>query len=198
MTDLYQMFKQIYNSEKIYYATKCCLCGKKTGNLQRHHIKPKSEGGKDCIYNIIVLCKECHKKVHNGILCLIFRKEEICENKKNCKECENPIKPKKIKSIKKRRKNKYTKRLLEENNLYEDFRFNVGGVRRPSKELFQSQEYVDIYYEYNKEKLYRNLKYCLKRFSSKRNIKNQRIDFLKKLKKALSNDKGKEDDWWKR
>lgn len=43
----------------------CQLCGNPY-NLHRHHIRYRSEGGKACIGNIIVLCEACHIKVHSN------------------------------------------------------------------------------------------------------------------------------------
>jgi len=31
-----------------------------------HHIRYRSQGGKDDIYNLIGLCRECHNLVHDG------------------------------------------------------------------------------------------------------------------------------------
>ena len=42
---------------------KKCICGK-TENLEKHHIKPKSEGGQDDRANLLWLCHDCHKFVH--------------------------------------------------------------------------------------------------------------------------------------
>lgn len=44
----------------------CIFCNK--SNTDLHHILPKSEGGKDSIFNLIPLCQNHHKSVHsNGI-----------------------------------------------------------------------------------------------------------------------------------
>lgn len=44
----------------------CRLCFNKTEiiNCQVHHIVPVSNGGKDDIENLILLCASCHTKVH--------------------------------------------------------------------------------------------------------------------------------------
>ena len=42
----------------------CQKCGKKETRLEAHHIIWTSEDGKDSIYNLITLCKNCHDKVH--------------------------------------------------------------------------------------------------------------------------------------
>lgn len=41
----------------------CAACGTKN-NLQYHHLIPVVRGGTDDPSNIIVLCEECHKKIH--------------------------------------------------------------------------------------------------------------------------------------
>lgn len=42
-------------------ARHCCVCHKAKGlNIEIHHIKPKSQGGKDTFENAIALCFDCH------------------------------------------------------------------------------------------------------------------------------------------
>ena len=41
----------------------CAACGR-GDDLQYHHLTPKSKGGVDIPSNIIVLCAECHQKLH--------------------------------------------------------------------------------------------------------------------------------------
>jgi transcription elongation factor Elf1 len=41
----------------------CFICGA-TSNLQEHHIIPKSLGGDKLENNKVLLCDNCHKKVH--------------------------------------------------------------------------------------------------------------------------------------
>ena len=48
----------------------CQCCGKKNCRLEVHHIKFRSDGGTDDEENLITLCKECHDKVHAGIVVL--------------------------------------------------------------------------------------------------------------------------------
>ncbi|KHD08117.1 hypothetical protein PN36_18320 [Candidatus Thiomargarita nelsonii] len=48
----------------------CISCGKKKVQLQAHHIVPQNQGGKDTIKNLITLCQQCHKKVHQGKIAL--------------------------------------------------------------------------------------------------------------------------------
>lgn len=35
-------------------------------NLEIHHIKPLVEGGRNKIYNLIILCNKCHKLKHKN------------------------------------------------------------------------------------------------------------------------------------
>lgn len=44
-------------------STCCTACGS-TENLQHHHLKPRSMGGSDDETNLIILCGECHAKMH--------------------------------------------------------------------------------------------------------------------------------------
>lgn len=46
----------------------CQICGKKHTRLEVHHIIYRSQGGTNDENNLITLCEDCHKKVHNGIL----------------------------------------------------------------------------------------------------------------------------------
>lgn len=48
----------------------CQYCGKKNCQLQTHHIIYRSRGGSDDENNMITLCKECHKGVHDGTILL--------------------------------------------------------------------------------------------------------------------------------
>lgn len=48
----------------------CQCCGKKNCQLQTHHIIFRSHGGSDDESNMITLCKECHKGVHDGTVVL--------------------------------------------------------------------------------------------------------------------------------
>lgn len=42
----------------------CQVCKAKNTRLEVHHIKYRSQGGTDDLNNLIILCEECHKKVH--------------------------------------------------------------------------------------------------------------------------------------
>lgn len=46
----------------------CQYCKTKKGTLHVHHIVYRSNGGSDKIDNLITLCEDCHKKLHNGEL----------------------------------------------------------------------------------------------------------------------------------
>lgn len=43
----------------------CVLCGSGK-ELQRHHLAPRSKGGTDTPQNQVLLCTECHRKLHAG------------------------------------------------------------------------------------------------------------------------------------
>ena len=46
----------------------CQICGVKHTKLEVHHIRSRSEGGSNRMDNLVVLCKDCHAKVHTGEL----------------------------------------------------------------------------------------------------------------------------------
>ena len=48
----------------------CQCCGKKNCRLEVHHVKFKSNGGTDDEENLITLCEDCHKGVHDGTVVL--------------------------------------------------------------------------------------------------------------------------------
>lgn len=57
-------------NKKLLYVIKrvlghCEVCGN-TFALEAHHIKSKGAGGNDTADNLIVLCRECHRKAHDG------------------------------------------------------------------------------------------------------------------------------------
>jgi 5-methylcytosine-specific restriction endonuclease McrA len=45
-----------------------CIHCNSTFGLDPHHIKFVSQGGKDCLENLICLCRICHNAVHDGFL----------------------------------------------------------------------------------------------------------------------------------
>ena len=51
----------------------CEYCHKENCYTNKHHIKSKGSGGDDIDSNLIELCGECHRKVHDGII----KKEEL-------------------------------------------------------------------------------------------------------------------------
>lgn len=46
----------------------CQCCGKKNCRLEVHHIKFRRDGGTDDEENLITLCEDCHKGVHDGTI----------------------------------------------------------------------------------------------------------------------------------
>ncbi len=46
----------------------CQCCKTKKGTLHVHHIIYRSNGGSDKMENLITLCEDCHKKLHDGEL----------------------------------------------------------------------------------------------------------------------------------
>ena len=57
----------------------CEYCGKKNCWTNKHHIKSKGASGDDTEDNLIELCGNCHRKVHDGII----TKEELLERISN-------------------------------------------------------------------------------------------------------------------
>lgn len=55
---------KLLNRDKV-----CVICGS-IRKLQRHHLVPRAKGGTDTPYNQILLCSECHRKLHMGELCI--------------------------------------------------------------------------------------------------------------------------------
>lgn len=44
----------------------CEVCGK-SGKTEKHHIIRRSQGGNDEEFNLVFLCKPCHKQAHGTI-----------------------------------------------------------------------------------------------------------------------------------
>ena len=61
-----------FENAKAYVLTRdnytCQCCKTKKGTLHVHHIIYRSNGGSDDIDNLITLCEDCHKKLHEGEL----------------------------------------------------------------------------------------------------------------------------------
>lgn len=57
----------------------CEFCGKKKCWTNKHHVKSKGASGNDTEDNLIELCGECHRKVHDGII----KKQELLRIIKN-------------------------------------------------------------------------------------------------------------------
>jgi len=60
-------YKQIYIDYFDYTIADfipCEVCA--SDSVDIHHIKFKSQGGKDEIDNLIALCRNCHNKAHNS------------------------------------------------------------------------------------------------------------------------------------
>ena len=45
---------------------RCVICGKSDSSLTVHHITTKGAGGKDQLDNLITLCFDCHRMLHDG------------------------------------------------------------------------------------------------------------------------------------
>ncbi len=56
--------KKLINKKK----HNCEYCGKKNCYTNTHHIKSKGSGGDDIEDNLIELCSNCHRKVHDGLI----------------------------------------------------------------------------------------------------------------------------------
>lgn len=65
--DKMKKIRQIYDNH-------CAQCAK-IMNLEVHHLRPVCYGGTDSIDNLILLCKDCHQKIHHeesilwGLIC---------------------------------------------------------------------------------------------------------------------------------
>jgi 5-methylcytosine-specific restriction endonuclease McrA len=46
----------------------CSICGWDEASLDLHHIIEQKNGGSDSPDNLIVLCPNCHRKVHCGVI----------------------------------------------------------------------------------------------------------------------------------
>jgi predicted HNH restriction endonuclease len=50
------------------YGNKCQMCGWDKARCDVHHRNPKAEGGLHRLDNAIVLCPNCHREIHAGVL----------------------------------------------------------------------------------------------------------------------------------
>ena len=55
----------------------CQYCGKKNVKLHVHHIQFRSDGGSNRPDNLITLCEQCHKDLHNGKIQLNIKKLKL-------------------------------------------------------------------------------------------------------------------------
>lgn len=60
----------------------CQCCGKKNCRLEVHHVKFKSNGGTDDEENLLTLCEDCHKGVHDGTVTLDKKPKKKSKNLK--------------------------------------------------------------------------------------------------------------------
>jgi len=62
-------YKKVYIDYYDYCIEDVILCEHCSNRaVDIHHIKFRSQGGKDIIDNLIALCRECHNKAHNSVL----------------------------------------------------------------------------------------------------------------------------------
>jgi hypothetical protein len=45
------------------FAGQCCVACSSAGQLELHHILPRSQGGSDVVENLVVICRSCHTKL---------------------------------------------------------------------------------------------------------------------------------------
>lgn len=55
----------------------CQVCGKKHTKLEVHHIKYRSQGGNDDEDNLITLCEDCHRDIHDGKIILVKKPKKL-------------------------------------------------------------------------------------------------------------------------
>lgn len=55
----------------------CQCCGKKNTRLEVHHIIYRSQGGTSDEDNLITLCEDCHKDIHNGKIILTKKPKKL-------------------------------------------------------------------------------------------------------------------------
>ena len=86
ITDLSKEFYPVPKNERIKDKKlmdkkehNCEYCHKKNCYTNTHHVKTKGSGGNDTEDNLIELCGDCHRKVHDGKI----SKEELLKIIKN-------------------------------------------------------------------------------------------------------------------
>lgn len=72
---LLQMSKRTVAKVLKRVGAKCSMCGWCEASCDVHHIIPKSKGGSDTNDNLVILCPNCHRKVHDGVA--TFTEEEM-------------------------------------------------------------------------------------------------------------------------
>lgn len=65
-TQFYYKKKRTSGSSKLEYKVPCFVC-KENEAYCNHHIQMLVNGGADSEYNLIPICKSCHKKVHSWL-----------------------------------------------------------------------------------------------------------------------------------
>ena len=56
--------------EKVLNRDRACIVCGSTEKLHRHHLIPRAKGGSDTPRNQVLLCRDCHRKLHAGELTL--------------------------------------------------------------------------------------------------------------------------------
>ena len=71
-------WKEIARQVRIRDNMTCQMCGRKVwgSDSHVHHIVPLSQGGTTTLDNLILLCSDCHSKVHNRYLNVRNRKNK--------------------------------------------------------------------------------------------------------------------------
>lgn len=92
---------------------KCQHCGGESGckTLHVHHIQYRSQGGTNRVKNLITLCEDCHKKLHNGEFVLNVGRLRSFKNETSASTIGKPL----------------VKRLREE---YDNVRYTYGYMTR--------------------------------------------------------------------
>lgn len=55
---------EIKNEEIEIESPECIICNDR-GNLELHHVEPRSDGGSDSADNLVHICKDCHDIIHS-------------------------------------------------------------------------------------------------------------------------------------